>query len=112
MENYIPGILVFGFIAVIGIVHWKMVRRSKRLPVLKEEAVILNKRMDEWRNSASSPMIKEYYVTFQVEDRTVELKVTWKKDYEKLMVGEEGIVSYQEKRLFNLFIDFEPNNEG
>lgn len=99
-------IIVFIFIACIGIFHWRSTRLNKNIPLYKVHATVKKKRIDEWKSSPHSPLIQDYYVEFDSQNQLIELKVITKLGYEKINVGEHGVLSYQKNKFYKILIDF------
>ncbi len=74
LEVIIP-IVVFLVIVLICFIVWRLNRLDKNKPFISSNAIVRKKRIDEWKNSVNSPLIKEYYVTFEIEGSDVKLKV-------------------------------------
>jgi hypothetical protein len=55
----------------------------------------------------NSPLIKEYYISFETEGKLIELKVPKLDDYKKINIGDKGKLTYQKNRLYNIMIYFE-----
>ncbi|GLX69666.1 DUF2500 domain-containing protein [Paenibacillus glycanilyticus] len=90
-------IIVGGFLYVIirGIVTWTS---NNSAELLTQSAVIIDKRTEVWGGSGDSSANTNYYVTFEIEDRSrVELPVSGNK-FGLLIVGDKGILSYQGTR--------------
>ncbi|MCM3750073.1 DUF2500 domain-containing protein [Paenibacillus pasadenensis] len=100
--------LTVTFIIYLGFIFlWRMSRYNKNLPLSSVDAVVIKKRIDEWKGGTNSPIIKEYYVEFDIQGEKIELKVLKRSDYERLETGSSGVLSYQINRLYKLFVRFD-----
>jgi len=104
-EIIVP-IIVCSLIAAWMLFGWISSRYNKYLPLINVQATLINKRVDEWKNSPNSPWITEYYAEFDIGGERIELKVVKLKVYNELEIGKIGSLSYQLNKLYKLFIDF------
>lgn len=106
VENIIPIIVVIA-VAIITFMAFRINQVSKRLPIITQTAIVRNKKIDEWKYAAGSPVIKEYIVNFELENNMlVDIKVAKRVDYENLFIEDKGQLYYQKKGKTLLYVDF------
>ncbi|PZD96660.1 hypothetical protein DNH61_05500 [Paenibacillus sambharensis] len=91
---------------VLGYFFVRKMSRPSGTDSTSRVATVRKKKIDKWRAVPNSPQITEYYVEFEIEGECVDIKVPDLSDYERLNVGETGVLTFQKNLLYKLFVDF------
>lgn len=105
IKDVIPALLVFIFIVLSYFYVRKSSKFNKNVTTKEDVAILRKKSIKSWV-TPKGITITEYIVEFSINGSELELKVPEKRDYDRLIIGERGILKYQMNRLFKLFVDF------
>jgi hypothetical protein len=91
-------ILVFGVIIYVIITGVRAWSQNNASALLMRAAKVVDKRTEVWGGSGESSASTNYYITFELDDRTrVELPIRADK-FGLIVVGDEGELTYQGTR--------------